>query len=125
MSKFYVACGSQTLVVAAESAKQAAMRLIDETMAAHIWIYDDADLSEQNRRDHLVLEALLHLGSSISVSERGMGKSDAGTFGVPELLDEWHRLMVCIHLMLVTAGLESLRVLPESTISPAAPKLPR
>ena len=55
MSKFYVICGSQNLVVTAPSAKHAALRLLDEALGAHLWIYEDAGLAEQDRHDHLVL----------------------------------------------------------------------
>ncbi len=46
---------------------------MDEALAAHLWIYEDAGLAEQERHDHLVLEALLHLGTTVYVSERGLG----------------------------------------------------
>ncbi len=115
MPKFYATCGSQALVVDADSADQAAMRLVDETLAAHIWIYEDSGLSEQDRRDHLILEALLHLGSVIAISERGLGRSEAGSFGIPEMLDQWHRLMSAISQALSSAGIAPDRALPDST----------
>ena len=88
MAKYYASCGSQTLTITADSAQFAAMRLIDDALAAHAWIYEDADLSEQDRRDHLVLEALLHLAPAVRVSERGLGRDDAGQGGVPELIEQ-------------------------------------
>lgn len=125
MSKFYVVCGSQNLVVTAPSAKHAALRLMDEVLATHLWIYEDAGLAEQDRHDHLVLEALLHLGSTVMVSERGLGNSEAGNFGVPELLSEWHKLMTGISRLLVVAGLDPRRVLPKVLGKNASPKYPR
>ena len=125
MSKFYVVCGSQSLVITAPTAEHAAMRLLDEALAAHVWIYDDSDLSEQDRRDHLVLEALLHLGSAVVVSERGLGHCDAGRFEVPELLEQWHRLMTGISRLFVAAGLAPRRVLPESIEIQHLPHRPR
>lgn len=115
MPKFYATCGSQALVVDADTADQAAMRLIDEALGAHIWIYEDAGLSEQDRRDHLILEALMHLGSVIAISERGHNRSEAGTFGVPEMLDHWHQLMSAISRALSSAGIAPDRALPDST----------
>jgi len=93
MSKYYVSCGAKKLVVSAENAAVAAMRLIDLVMSDHIWIYSDTLLDEQDRRDHIALEALLNLGTSVHVSERGIGRNDACEVGVPELLEEWHQLM--------------------------------
>ncbi len=125
MSKYYVVCGSHSLLIEAPSAELAAMRLMDETMAAHVWIYDDAGLSEQDRRDHVILEALLHLGTSVLVSQRGFGRCDAGQFGVPELLEQWHRLMTGISRLFVAAGLAPRRVMPEVAVQASNPKLPR
>lgn len=119
MPKYYASCGSQNLVIDTDSAEQAAMRLIDETLSAHIWIYEDNGLSEQDRRDHLVLEALLHLATDIKVSERGVGRCEAGAFGVPEMLDQWHKLMTVVASALSSAGLSSGRVLPKATPDPA------
>ncbi len=125
MAKFYVTCGSVQWVVDAESARQAAVRLMDELMGEHVWIYDDADLSEQDRRDHLVLEALLHLGNEVWVSERGINRCEAGVFGVPELLEEWDRLMTAVSRLFVAAGVVPRRVLPAPQPTPAAPRVPR
>ncbi len=125
MSKFYATCGSHTLVVATADAQQAAMRLMDEVLGAHIWIYEDETLGEQQRRDHLVLEALLHLAPSVSVSEIGNGRSDAGEFGVPELLEQWHQLMTAVSRMFVAAGIDAERVLPKQIEAWVGRPLPR
>jgi hypothetical protein len=125
MSKYYVTCGSLSLVVTAESAHQAAIRLLDEAMASHVWIYDDADLSDSDRRDHLTLEALLHLASSVSVSERGLGRQETAQFGVPELLEHWHCLMTAVSRLFVAAGLPPRRVLPAPLTATVSPRLPR
>jgi len=93
MSKFYVSCGSKSLVVSAANAEIAAMRLIENAMSEHIWIYSDTGLDDQIRRDHIALEALLNLGTRVRVSERGTGRNDAYEVGVPELIQEWHQLM--------------------------------
>jgi len=125
MAKYYVTCGSAQWVVDAESARQAAMRLMDELLGDHIWIYDDAELSEQDRRDHLVIETLLHIGTEMIVSERGADRSEAGTFGVPELLDDWDRLMTAVSRLFVAAGLAPRRVLPTPAQVVVDRRLPR
>ncbi len=125
MSKYYVSCGSLELIVTAESAHQAAIRLLDEALSSHVWIYDDAGLSDAERRDHLVLEALLHLASGVLVSERGWGRCDAGQFGVPELLEHWHCLMTAVSRLFVAAGLAPRRVLPSAALNLNRPRMPR
>lgn len=125
MAKFYASCGSQALTISAPNAQFAAMRLIDEALAAHVWIYEDPQLGEQERRDHLVLEALLHLNTSVKVSEVGCGRDEAGEFGVPELIEEWHRLMTGLSQMVFTVGLSERRVLPLHSAKVRGPSNPR
>lgn len=121
MPKFYVTCGCQQQVVACENAQQAAFQMIDDCLSAHMWIYDDAELTEQDRRDHLVLEALMHLGTSVDVSERGNGRCEAGQFEVPKMIDQWHKLMTSLARVLSEHGLDETRILP----SAAEPFTPR
>ncbi|QEG41499.1 hypothetical protein [Roseimaritima ulvae] len=125
MSKYYAICGSHSLIVTADSPEQAAMRLLDEALAAHVWIYDDPDLSEQDRRDHLVLEALLHLDTCVTVSQRGLERCEEGHFEVPQLIEQWHRLMTGVSRLFVAAGLAPRRVLPPALTAVAAPELAR
>ncbi len=113
MAKFYASCGSQTLIISAPTAEFAAMRLIYEAMSAHIWIYEDGTVSEKNRWDHLVLEALLHLSPTVCVSERGLGHNEATEIGVPELLLQWHRLMTGLSRMISAIGFSGRSLLPK------------
>ncbi len=105
MSKYYVQCGPIEIVLAADSADQAAMSVIDRALQPHLWIYDDADLSELDRRDHLMIEALVHLDPEIRISERGFDSPDSVFIGTPETVERWHQLMTGINRMLVAAGL--------------------
>ena len=105
MAKFYVQCGTRNLVVDAADADAAAMHLIDTAMEPHVWIYDDAGLSDENRRDHLMLEALLHLAPEIRVSQRGHGRADAETIGTPETILAWHQTMAGLAKLMAAAGL--------------------
>lgn len=109
MAKFYVTCGSRQLVLDADSPRAAALAMIDRRLGEHLWIYDDAGLSEQDRRDHLVIESLLHLPTEVIVSERGPGSGEAGSFGVPDLIDEWDRLMTAVTRLFAAAGLSPRR----------------
>ena len=105
MSKFYVQCGPIQTILEADSVDQAALSGLDRTLQAHLWIYDDPGLTEQDRRDHLMLEALMHLDPVIRVSEQGFDRSDAQLVGTPETIDSWHRLMVGMNRLFVAAGL--------------------
>ncbi|SMP73164.1 hypothetical protein SAMN06265222_11640 [Neorhodopirellula lusitana] len=105
MSKFYVQCGSRWVIVEAADANAAAMHLIDTAMQPQLWIYDDVGLSDSDRHAHLAVEALLTLAPEISVSERGLDRDDAVTFGTPEILLTWHKTLTGLNRLLRSAGL--------------------
>jgi len=115
MAKYYVQCASYSLIIDAADAAAAAMHLIDTAMQPHLWIYDDSGLSQQDRHDHLMLEALLHLGPEITVSEQGFHRPDARRVGTPDTVSAWHRTMAGVSNLLVSVGLvpRSLRQLAE------------
>ena len=84
MSKFYVQCGPIQAIFEADSVEQAALSGLDRTLQAHLWIYDDPGLSEQDRRNHLMLEALMHLDPVVRISEQ---RDDGDTPGVASNLE--------------------------------------
>lgn len=115
MSKFYVQCGVTELILASDSSESAALAMIDRILGPHLWIYDDPDLSEMECRQHLMLEALMHLPTCILVSERGFNRADAETISVPETIQSWHALMVGMRRLFSEAGLDrSIAVLAGS-----------
>ena len=128
MSKYYVQCGPIEVILVAGSAEKAAMTAIDRALQNHLWIYDDPGLTDTDRRDHLMLEALFHLDPAIRVSERGMDRSDATLFGTPEMVDRWHRLMTGINRLFIAAGLPPRLISSLASISSPSAKrcrLPR
>lgn len=105
MSKYYVECGCVQVVLTAESAEQAALACLDRVLQMHLWIYDDPCLTERDCREHLMLEALLHLDPSVRVNERGFGRNDSVLIGTPETVEQWHRLIASMNRLFVAAGL--------------------
>ncbi|MDA8745773.1 hypothetical protein N9N28_14165 [Rubripirellula amarantea] len=113
MSKFYVQCGPVEVVLTADTVEQAALNAVDRSLQNHLWIYDDAGLSERDCHDHLMLEALMHMAPTIRVSERGFASVDqvnvddghAHFIGTPETVEHWHQLMVGMSRLFVAAGL--------------------
>lgn len=128
MPKFYVQCGPVRTILIAKNASQAAMASLDRTLQTHLWIYDDPKLSEQDCREHLMLEALLHLAPIVQVSERGFDRDDL-EFGVPELILRWHQLMVGMNRLFAAAGLAPRSMVSvggaDSQPRTVAPKRPR
>ncbi|MCC9642197.1 hypothetical protein LOC71_07920 [Rhodopirellula sp. JC740] len=107
MAKFYVQCGPRSLVIDAMDADAAAMHLVDLAMQPHLWIYDDEGLTDSDRHGHVMLEALLHMGTEIRVSEIGFHRSDAQSFGTPDTVHQWHQTMVGLARLMMAAGLAS------------------
>jgi hypothetical protein len=105
MAKFYVQCGPLQLVLVADSIRQAALSAIDKSLQMHLWIYDDAGLSHQDRRNHLMIEALIHMDPTIRISEKGFDRTDAALVGTPETINAWHHLMIGMNRLFNAAGL--------------------
>ena len=120
--KFYVQCGPVQMILSAESPRCAAVSALGRSLEPHLWIYDDAGLSDQNRRDHLMIEALLHLEPVVSISERGFDSADAVRFGTPEIVAQWHDLMTGMNRLFAAAGLLPR---PLAASSREVPKRPR
>lgn len=96
MAKFYAQCGPVRLVLNSYDRETAALAVVDSALQQHLWIYEDPKLRDRSRKDHLMMEALLHLDSSIKISEQGFDRSDAVEVGVPEMIQHWHRLMMTL-----------------------------
>lgn len=105
MPKFYVQCGPVQTILSANSVDQAALAALDGSLQTHLWIYDDRDLSHQDCRHHLMLEALMHLEPTVRISQIGFDRTDADQVGTPETIDTWHRLMVGMNRLFIAAGL--------------------
>ncbi len=125
MPKFYVTCGSQTLITDAQMAGQAALRLIDEVLISCVWNYCDWRSSDETRREKLASEVLTHLGTIVQVSQCGDGASEAGEFQVAELFESWHRLMCAVQEKYVKVGLAKNRAFQRIESSFAKPRKPR
>ena len=126
MAKYYVQCGPIQSILLADSVDQAALVAIDRVLQNHLWIYDDPELTEPHQRDHLMLEALLHLEPTIRISERGFNRGDADAVGTPETVDQWHCLVVGISRLFVAAGLSPRSVSETADVDRSSPpRLPR
>lgn len=119
MAKYYVQCGPVKMVLAAESMEDAALVAIGRALQSQLWIYDDSGLSDRDRHDHLMLEALLQLAPSIEVSEQGFGRHDASVVGTPEAVEQWHDLMVATSRLLAAMSSTGSQPVPPRSVSSA------
>lgn len=113
MAKFYVCSGELNEIVIAQDAESAALEALDRFFAEMTWVFDDPTLSDNERRDHFAVEALMRLGSTVQVSQRGFRDEPAEwTLGLPtgqidplcldtaDLLDLHFRLAVAMRRFL-------------------------
>ena len=125
MSKYYVSCGVAELVLSSDSAESAALALLDRILTPHLWVYDDQLLSERDRLQHLMLEALLHLPTEIRVSEKGFASPDNKFVSVPDTVVTWHELMTGMRRLFAEAGIDrTIRVLAGEKTLRSAPDHP-
>ena len=117
MAKYYVQCGSTELVITRDSSECAALAMVDRLLSPHLWIYDDPGLSDTECLQHLMIEALMHLPTEIIVSERGFGRADGQRFGLPEMIQSWHALVVSVKRLLINGG---LRIRAKSVVTGAS-----
>lgn len=117
MAKFYVCGGELNEIVIAEDAESAALEALDRFFAPLAWVFDDPTLTDSERRDHLAVEALLRLCSTIRVSQRGFRETPADAalglaastrdpqlFETADLLDMHFRLAVAMRRFLAEFG---------------------
>lgn len=123
MAKFYVQCGIRSLVVEAMDAEAAAMHSVDLAMQPHLWIYDDAGLSDADRHGHVMLEALMHMATEIRVSEQGFDRVDAMCLETPDMVAQWHQTMVGLARLMMAAGLASRSMRQVATAAKTASEL--
>lgn len=121
MAKYYVQCGPIRTILLADSIEQAAMSALDRTLQAHVWIYDDPQLSARDCHEHLMLEALLHLDPTLRISERGFDRDDAQLVGTPETVERWHSLMVGMQRLFIVAGLPARSIAEVARTKASAP----
>ena len=98
MPKFYVQSGNVSLVIAANHAEQAALWALNHTVNNYFPV-DDVEcrlLNEVSFR--YLLRGLSQLDEIVSVSQRGWGKADAGSFETHHLFETWCRSSHTIRL---------------------------
>lgn len=96
MAKFYLQSGTIRTVVSADDHEKAALWTIHKTMQQIVPVYDDVELSAQEKGDVALVQGVMVLGNSIRVSEQGFDRDDAMELDTFELVTHWHQLMVAL-----------------------------
>ena len=96
MSKYYVQSGTLKIVVHSASEDRAALWAVHQVLAQVLPVFDDAELSAQEKQDVASFRGMQILEEEIEVSERGFARDDATIFRTAHLVTEWSQLVIAL-----------------------------
>ncbi len=96
MAKFYVQSGNVKTIISAEDAEKAGLWAVHCAMRQVVPVYDDEELTPQEKSELSVVEGVRVLGNSICISEIGFDRDDCQQLDTFELLVHWHQLMIAL-----------------------------
>lgn len=96
MAKYYIQSGTVRTIVSADDHEKAALWTIHKTMQQVVPIYDDAELTAEEKGDVALAQGIMVLGETVRISERGFDRADAYQLDTFELVAHWHQLMVAL-----------------------------
>ena len=59
-------------------------------------VYEDPELSPEQKSDAAMVEGMLVLGGTIRLSEKGFDRDDAAQLDTFEVVTEWNQLMIAL-----------------------------
>lgn len=96
MAKYYVQSGNVRTIIAADDAEKAALWVVHKAMQQVVPVYEDNELTPEQKSDVVVVQGVMVLGNSVKISEVGFDRSDASDLDTFELVMHWHQLMVAL-----------------------------
>jgi hypothetical protein len=96
MAKYYVQSGNVRTVIAADDAEKAALWVVHKAMQQVVPVYEDNELTPEQKSDVVVVQGVMVLGNTVKISEVGFDRQDASDLDTFELVMQWHQLMVAL-----------------------------
>jgi hypothetical protein len=96
MAKYYVQSGTVRTVVSADDCEKAALWVVHLAMQQVVPVYDDSELSPQEKSDVAIVQGVMVLGNSVRLSEQGFDRDDATALDTFDLVVHWHQLMIAL-----------------------------
>lgn len=112
MAKFYVESGNVRCVVSADDAEKAALWVVHKTLQQVVPVYEDAELTPEQKEGEMLLSGIMVLGNSLRISEMGFDRDDAQSLDTFDTLTHWNQLMVALDRL--TAQVEASSASPTS-----------
>lgn len=96
MAKYYIQSGTLRATLAADDSRRAALWAVHQAMQQVLPVYDDPDLTAQQKSDHAMVEGMFVLEGKIKLSEQGFDRDDAELVDTFDVVIEWNKLMVAL-----------------------------
>jgi len=96
MAKYYVQSGNVRTLISAEDTEKAALWAVHCAMRQVVPVYDDEELSPEQKNQLSLVSGVRVLGNIIRISELGFDREDAAELDTFELLVQWHQLMLAL-----------------------------
>jgi hypothetical protein len=96
MAKYYVQSGTARLVIAADDPTRAALWLVHRAMQQVVPVYDDPELSPDEKGQVAAIQGLMVLGNQIRLNELGFDRDDGDTLDTFDTVIQWHQLMIAL-----------------------------
>lgn len=92
MAKYYVQSGSVKMVMDASDVGGAALWAVHSSLSELSFIYENDEFTEDERVDQVMMQALIELEPTITVSELGFNRADSVHLETYEVAMQWHQL---------------------------------
>ncbi len=96
MAKFYVQSGTLKMVVHAVEADRAALWAVHKVLSQVLPVFDDQELSPQEKQVVVAFHGAQVLSDLIRLSELGFDRDDAELFDTAEMIAEWAQLVMAL-----------------------------
>ena len=96
MAKFYVQSGTLKMVIHAAEADRAALWAVHQVLSQVLPVFDDQELSPQEKQTVVAFHGAQVLDESIRLSELGFDRDDAEIFDTAETITEWAQLVLAL-----------------------------
>jgi hypothetical protein len=96
MAKFYVQSGNFRTTVSALDAERAALWVVHRAMRQITPVYDETELTPEQKSHFAVANGLMVLGNEMRLSEVGFDSKSSIEFDTFELIVQWHQLMIAV-----------------------------
>ncbi|MEM7475935.1 MAG: hypothetical protein AAF483_13160 [Planctomycetota bacterium] len=96
MAKYYVQSGNVKTVISADDSEKAALWIVHKALQQVIPVYEDTELTPDEKSEFSIVQGVMVLGNDIRISEIGFDRTDCEALDTFELLVQWHQLMIAL-----------------------------